>query len=257
MEIRYQCKGDCAITNTSRNQIVITDNEKIEFIDAENSERKDINIVIKDSDKQKEIKQLINSKRCPFCDNDLVEAIEVKQRKKLPMKFFLVGGTSLVVILIILSIFLFKPFKKSETLTTSDTLTTPPTSVQTNSEVAESLPPTQGQDIMEETSSTNKTVVTNTVTTTESKSGTSAKESNSLIFPNGNKYIGDIKNGKPSGVGAYYFKVQEQISKKDPKNRMGEPGDVLQGLWKDGYFVNGKLFDSQGNVKEVLILGTN
>ena len=88
--------------------------------------------------------------------------------------------------------------------------------------------------------------------TTPVTSGTQTK-----IYTNGNKYVGDFKNGIPDGVGTYYFKVQEQISKRDPQNRVGEPGDVLQGLWKEGYFVNGKLFDKQGTLKEVLILGTN
>lgn len=80
---------------------------------------------------------------------------------------------------------------------------------------------------------------------------------NTINFANGNKYIGDIENGVPDGVGTYYFKVREIISKRDPQNRAGEPGDVLQGLWKDSYFVNGKLFDKEGTLKEVLILGTN
>ena len=88
-------------------------------------------------------------------------------------------------------------------------------------------------------------------------SGTYNSGENTISFANGNKYMGDIKNGVPDGVGTYYFKVREIISKRDPQNRVGEPGDVLQGLWKEGYFVNGKLFDKQGTLKEVLILGTN
>jgi hypothetical protein len=68
-------------------------------------------------------------------------------------------------------------------------------------------------------------------------------------------YIGKRKNGLPHGMGTQYYKEPTLISKKDIKKRMAEPGDYLIGEFFEGNVVQGKLFDSKNNVKEVIIIG--
>ena len=71
----------------------------------------------------------------------------------------------------------------------------------------------------------------------------------------GNTYKGEVLNGKPHGMGTMYYRKSTQISPKDLKNRMAENGDYLTGEFYKGYVVQGKLFDSNNNVKEVVMIG--
>jgi hypothetical protein len=71
----------------------------------------------------------------------------------------------------------------------------------------------------------------------------------------GNTYKGEVLNGKPHGMGTMYYRKSTQISPKDLKNRMAENGDYLTGEFYQGYVVQGKLFDSNNNVKEVVMIG--
>jgi hypothetical protein len=71
----------------------------------------------------------------------------------------------------------------------------------------------------------------------------------------GNTYKGEVLNGKPHGMGTMYYRKSTQISPKDLKNRMAESGDYLTGEFYQGYVVQGKLFDSNNNVKEVVMIG--
>jgi len=75
-----------------------------------------------------------------------------------------------------------------------------------------------------------------------------------LHFPYGD-YIGDLKNGKMDGLGVLKFTERQLISKKDPKKRFAEPGDYLDGVWFEGFFVNGKMFKQDGTLKETIIIG--
>ena len=68
-------------------------------------------------------------------------------------------------------------------------------------------------------------------------------------------YVGPRKNGLPHGMGTKYYKQSTLISQKDMKKRMAEPGDYLIGEFFEGNVVQGKLFDSKNNVKEVIIIG--
>jgi len=68
-------------------------------------------------------------------------------------------------------------------------------------------------------------------------------------------YIGDLKNGKMDGLGVLKFTERQLISTKDPKKRFAEVGDYLDGVWFDGFFVNGKLFKQDGTLKETVIIG--
>ena len=68
-------------------------------------------------------------------------------------------------------------------------------------------------------------------------------------------YIGDLKNGKMDGLGVLKFTERQLISTKDPKKRFAEPGEYLDGVWFDGFFVNGKLIKQDGTLKETVIIG--
>lgn len=68
-------------------------------------------------------------------------------------------------------------------------------------------------------------------------------------------YTGQIKNGYPNGQGRLVYSRSRQISKYDNKNRMAQPGDVVQGTFKNGFFTVGKHFDSAGNMIEMMNIG--
>lgn len=90
------------------------------------------------------------------------------------------------------------------------------------------------------------------------KTPTTTTQSNSnhtKSLSDGSKYVGEMKNGVLHGFGTYYFKSHQLISKKDLKERYAEAGDYLIGEWYQGNVVNGKLYDGNNNVKEVIIIG--
>ena len=89
-----------------------------------------------------------------------------------------------------------------------------------------------------------------TVTSSTAPTGTQTK-----VFSDGGKYVGEMKNGKMHGLGTYYYKERQQISSKDLKKRFAEAGDYITGEFYEGNVVSGKLFDAQNNLKEVVIIG--
>lgn len=89
-----------------------------------------------------------------------------------------------------------------------------------------------------------------TVTSSTAPTGTQTK-----VFSDGGKYVGEMKNEKMHGLGTYYYKERQQISSKDLKKRFAEAGDYITGEFYEGNVVSGKLFDAQNNLKEVVIIG--
>jgi hypothetical protein len=90
---------------------------------------------------------------------------------------------------------------------------------------------------------------------TNSGSPSNKQNKKSLTLQNGNIYQGETTNGIPDGLGTLYFKSKQQISSKDIKARLAEEGDYFIGEFNMGYPVQGKLFDSQNNLKEIIIIG--
>ena len=84
--------------------------------------------------------------------------------------------------------------------------------------------------------------------------GSAPKGTQSLTV-GGNSYKGEVLNGKPHGMGTMYYKKTTQISPKDMKKRMAEEGDYLTGEFFEGNVVQGKLFDADNNIKEVIMIG--
>lgn len=71
----------------------------------------------------------------------------------------------------------------------------------------------------------------------------------------GGVYKGETKGGKPEGIGTLYYKVRTRISKRDRQERYAEPGQYLSGEWHDGEIVIGKLYNKDGQVKEIINVG--
>lgn len=78
-----------------------------------------------------------------------------------------------------------------------------------------------------------------------------------LTFPNGDYYIGKVKNGKMHGDGKYYFVQAGIVSRNDPKERKAESGSYILGDWFNGDLYKGKLYDKNGIFIERIILGRN
>lgn len=69
-------------------------------------------------------------------------------------------------------------------------------------------------------------------------------------------YTGQIKKGYPNGQGRLVYSKSRQINKNDPKGRMANPGDVVQGTFVNGFFTIGKHYDASGNLIESLNIGS-
>lgn len=69
------------------------------------------------------------------------------------------------------------------------------------------------------------------------------------------KYTGSIKGGYPNGTGKLVYSTTRQISKYDPQKRMAQPGDYVEGTFKNGFFTIGKHYNSAGELIEQINLG--
>jgi serine/threonine protein kinase len=112
------------------------------------------------------------------------------------------------------------------------------------------------------TQDSNKQVSELTTIRNEKSAGEPEKEivSNQIqeiVFPNGDSYIGSIKNGKMDGKGKYLFKSGGLISKNDPMERKAEAGDYIEGEWVEGELYRGHIFDRNGSKKQQIIIGRN
>jgi hypothetical protein len=93
------------------------------------------------------------------------------------------------------------------------------------------------------------------VKTQPAATNNSAPKGTQTLSIGGNTYKGEVLNGKPHGMGTMYYRSSVQISPKDLKKRMADAGDYLTGEFFEGNVVQGKLFDSGNNVKEVIMIG--
>jgi len=152
--------------------------------------------------------------------------------------FFLVGGSS----------------DKAETVEVvkSDTSSVAPPVAEEPSTPLEPVEP----EVVEkpESAKTAATTSSSGSTNTKASGGSAPKGTQSLSF-GGNNYKGEVLNGKPHGMGTMYYKKSTQLSPKDLKKRMAESGDYLTGEFFEGNVVQGKLFDDDNNVKEVVMIG--
>lgn len=86
-------------------------------------------------------------------------------------------------------------------------------------------------------------------------SGTTSTQGKTITLPNGDRYVGEVKNNKPNGWGTVTFSKSRLISDDDPKKTIAEAGDHFTGVWVDGKPQSGKLTDSKNNPKSTLVFG--
>jgi hypothetical protein len=68
-------------------------------------------------------------------------------------------------------------------------------------------------------------------------------------------WIGEVKNGKPDGVGMLKFKAEHRIDMRDPLQRIAKAGETVTGcIFTDGHLQQGTWNKSDGNV-ELINLG--
>lgn len=75
-----------------------------------------------------------------------------------------------------------------------------------------------------------------------------------VVLPYGT-YTGALKNGKPHGVGRLVYSKAMVINSHDPKKRMAQPGESVQGQFVNGEITIGKHFDASGNLIQSLNFG--
>ena len=82
-----------------------------------------------------------------------------------------------------------------------------------------------------------------------------ATPSSGTVSVSGGTYTGELKNGKPHGMGTLKYNTHTLISKRDSKNRYAEAGEYITGEFYEGELVSGKLFDKNGDQREALNIG--
>ncbi len=67
-------------------------------------------------------------------------------------------------------------------------------------------------------------------------------------------YEGNLKNGIPEGIGTMYYNCRVQIAKHDTDNHphYAENGDYYVGSWGNGDIEWGKLYNKNGELKEII-----
>jgi hypothetical protein len=90
---------------------------------------------------------------------------------------------------------------------------------------------------------------------TSISSSAAPKGTQTLNLSGNLKYTGEVMNGRPHGLGTMYYIQQTLISPKDLKKRMAEVGDYITGEFYEGTLVQGKLFDKNNELKEIITIG--
>lgn len=68
-------------------------------------------------------------------------------------------------------------------------------------------------------------------------------------------YKGEVREGRPHGVGTLYYRKDHRISKYDGQERRAEPGDYIVGEFSKGELVQGKWFNVEKKQKGVIMIG--
>jgi ribosomal protein L37AE/L43A len=75
------------------------------------------------------------------------------------------------------------------------------------------------------------------------------------ISVKGGSYTGQEKGGKPHGQGTLTYNSRTRISMRDMKERYAEAGQYVIGEFYEGELVQGKLFDTNNDPIESIIVG--
>ena len=87
--------------------------------------------------------------------------------------------------------------------------------------------------------------------TTQSNSS----KTSGTISVSGGTYTGELKDGKPHGMGTIRYNSYTLIDSRDVKERHAEAGQSITGQFKDGRLLQGKLYDKNGNQIDTIIIG--
>jgi len=200
---------------------------------------------------------------CPECNRDLTELVEKKFLKNLKKKYFI---AFLIIILAFIGIYItIMQLTKNVTEKIVDkgvniiensiediSKTTESETEATIDSAVSAYEKTTPEKVDQKQKNNGKTITQTENPPPPIEHGIILK---TISFPNGDRYVGETKNGLMHGAGAYYFKESQIISKKDLKKRYAEAGDILKGNWVEGSFSNGKLFDKNEKFKETIIVG--
>lgn len=119
------------------------------------------------------------------------------------------------------------------------------------------------------TESSEKVSVSNRVSDSQSNSDSGSTSEEQSVSPNAKSsakssgtlqlgygtYRGDIKNGKPDGMGRLTYNVSRQIDSRDSRGRVAEPGDYVIGEYSEGRLVQGTWYGSDNTVKGSILIG--
>lgn len=80
-------------------------------------------------------------------------------------------------------------------------------------------------------------------------------KTNGTISIVGGSYTGELQNEIAHGRGTIKYNSHTLIDSRDPKKRYAEAGQYITGDFYNGRLVQGKLFDSENNQMETIVLG--
>lgn len=212
-------------------------------------------------DEYKELLDADGKVQCPEGHLDCgIQELKPEDYPKPPSdnkKLFLIVGGLLGVLLIVGAVFMFSG--KSKSVAHTGIINNPVA-------VKEAEPVDKHALTVEKTSSVKEPVKEPTVNKVETgkveKTGTvidppiesKTKIITTLNFPFGH-YKGETVNDLMHGNGTLYFSQNQIISSKDPKKRIAEAGDNVNGTWYEGYLDQGKWFSKSGEIKGVINIG--
>jgi len=180
---------------------------------------------------------------CPECQRDLIPIGENSKRWKKQIIIF--SGLALLTIIVWLIVLFFSNTKKPED---SEIITK-------DSSVAIVKKKPKIPDTSLEDKNTNRERKDPNSSGNTAEPSKPREISGVLNLPNGDKYIGKVKNGTMNGMGTYYYKSRKLISPKDKKKRYAEVGDYIEGYWYDGKLMQGELFGPDSVQKETIWIG--
>lgn len=84
---------------------------------------------------------------------------------------------------------------------------------------------------------------------------TTPVKTSGTVSVTGGSYTGELKDGKPHGMGTIKYNSSTLIDSRDAKQRRAEAGQYITGEFHNGRLVQGKLYDKNNNQLENIILG--
>lgn len=150
--------------------------------------------------------------------------------------------------------------------TAMDTTTISTTQVDSSNAVMQDTVLPVKNDTVHDTVTVEKTIVKevavpvqkdkpHTTTTSPSTTKQPASGGNGTVRLGYGTFKGEVKGGKPNGMGRLTFSSSHVIDSRDPKGRIAESGDYVIGEFSDGHLVQGTWYGSDNVVKGSILIG--